>query len=91
MADSIVPTAPATTLSQLLTARVPGLTVLSQDGSVGASPVIAIRGYSGGPTVSRPLLIVDGNPLQDVKALSSVSAVFLKGERVIRSELFEQK
>jgi imidazolonepropionase-like amidohydrolase len=37
------------------------------------------------------LLIVDGNPLQDVHALSSISAVFLKGERVIRSELFEQK
>jgi len=37
------------------------------------------------------LLVVDGNPLQDVHALSSVSAVFLKGERVARSGLFEQK
>ena len=37
------------------------------------------------------LLIVDGNPLQDVHALSSISSVFFKGERVIRSELFEQK
>lgn len=37
------------------------------------------------------LLIVDGNPLQDVRALSSVSAVFMKGERVGRSALFEQK
>ena len=37
------------------------------------------------------LLIVDGNPIQDVRALSSTSAVFLKGERVIRSELFEQR
>ncbi|MGI9115145.1 MAG: amidohydrolase family protein [Chthoniobacterales bacterium] len=37
------------------------------------------------------LLIVDGNPLQDVKALSSISTVFFKGERVARSELFEQK
>jgi imidazolonepropionase-like amidohydrolase len=37
------------------------------------------------------LLIVDGNPLQDVRALSSISAVFMKGERVIRSELFEQR
>jgi len=34
---------------------------------------------------------VDGNPLQDVRALSSISAVFMKGERVIRSELFEQR
>ncbi len=37
------------------------------------------------------LLVVDGNPLQDVKALSSISTVFFKGERVARSELFEQK
>jgi imidazolonepropionase-like amidohydrolase/ABC-type multidrug transport system permease subunit len=37
------------------------------------------------------LLIVDGNPLQDVKALSAISAVFMKGERVNRAELFEQR
>ncbi|MBA3964053.1 MAG: amidohydrolase family protein [Chthoniobacterales bacterium] len=37
------------------------------------------------------LLIVDGNPLQDVHALSSISVVLLKGERVSRSTLFEQK
>jgi imidazolonepropionase-like amidohydrolase len=36
------------------------------------------------------LLIVDGNPLQDVRALSSISAVFMKGERVNRTELFER-
>jgi imidazolonepropionase-like amidohydrolase/ABC-type multidrug transport system permease subunit len=37
------------------------------------------------------LLVVDGNPLQDIHALSSISNVFFKGERVVRSELFEQK
>src|ERR1700674_169727 len=37
------------------------------------------------------LLLVDGNPLQDVRALSSISTVFMKGERVARTELFEQK
>lgn len=37
------------------------------------------------------LLIVDGNPLQDVRALSAISSVFFKGERVARSDLFEQK
>lgn len=37
------------------------------------------------------LLIVDGNPLQDVHALSAVSSVFFKGERIGRSQLFEQK
>jgi imidazolonepropionase-like amidohydrolase len=35
------------------------------------------------------LLIVDGNPLQDIRALSSVSAVFMKGERVSRTALFQ--
>ncbi|MDQ6624060.1 MAG: amidohydrolase family protein, partial [Verrucomicrobiota bacterium] len=37
------------------------------------------------------LLVVDGNPLQDVHALSAISVVFLKGERVPRSDLFDQK
>jgi imidazolonepropionase-like amidohydrolase len=37
------------------------------------------------------LIIVDGNPLQDVHALSAISTVMLKGERVARSELFEQQ
>ena len=36
------------------------------------------------------LLIVDGNPLQDVHALSAISMVFFKGERVNRPQLFEQ-
>ncbi len=36
------------------------------------------------------LLVVDGNPLQDPKALESISNVFLKGERVDRSTLFDQ-
>ena len=37
------------------------------------------------------LLIVDGNPLQDVHALSAISIVFFKGERVVRPDLFDQK
>jgi imidazolonepropionase-like amidohydrolase len=36
-------------------------------------------------------LLVDGNPLQDVKALSSISMVMLKGEHIGRSGLFDQK
>lgn len=35
------------------------------------------------------LLLVDGNPLQDVRALSAISVVFFKGERVARTDLFE--
>ncbi|HSV61843.1 MAG TPA: amidohydrolase family protein [Chthoniobacterales bacterium] len=37
------------------------------------------------------LLIVDGNPLQDVHALSAVSTVFMKGERVNRTALLQEK
>jgi imidazolonepropionase-like amidohydrolase len=37
------------------------------------------------------VLVVDGNPLQDVRALSAISNVFLKGERIARSTIFEQK
>jgi imidazolonepropionase-like amidohydrolase len=37
------------------------------------------------------LLLVDGNPLQDVSATERISTVFFKGERVSRTELFEQK
>ena len=37
------------------------------------------------------LLLVDGNPLQDARALSAVSTVFMKGERVARPELLERK
>jgi imidazolonepropionase-like amidohydrolase/ABC-type multidrug transport system permease subunit len=37
------------------------------------------------------LLVVDGNPLQDVHALSAISNVFFKGERVNRATIFDQK
>jgi imidazolonepropionase-like amidohydrolase/ABC-type multidrug transport system permease subunit len=36
------------------------------------------------------LLLVDGNPLQDVRALSAISTVFMKGERVVRPELLKE-
>ncbi|MDQ6700176.1 MAG: amidohydrolase family protein, partial [Acidobacteriota bacterium] len=37
------------------------------------------------------LVLIDGNPLQDIKAMESISSVMLKGERVNRSELFDQQ
>ncbi len=37
------------------------------------------------------LLVVDGNPLQDIHAVSSISYVLFKGERIDRSELFNQE
>jgi len=37
------------------------------------------------------LLLVDGNPLQDISATERISTVFFKGERVNRADIFEQK
>ena len=37
------------------------------------------------------LLLVDGNPLLDVRAVEAVSMVFFKGERVNRGELLKQE
>jgi imidazolonepropionase-like amidohydrolase/ABC-type multidrug transport system permease subunit len=37
------------------------------------------------------LLLVDGNPLQDIGATERISLVVLKGERIRRSTLFDQK
>jgi imidazolonepropionase-like amidohydrolase/ABC-type multidrug transport system permease subunit len=37
------------------------------------------------------LLLVDGNPLEDISATERISLVAFKGERVHRAELFQQK
>jgi imidazolonepropionase-like amidohydrolase len=37
------------------------------------------------------LLLVDGNPLEDIAATERISLVVFKGERIRRSALFEQK
>jgi len=36
------------------------------------------------------LLLVDGNPLEDINAIERISIVFFKGEHLNRSELFDQ-
>jgi ABC-2 type transport system permease protein len=36
------------------------------------------------------LLVVDGNPLDDIKATEAISFVMFKGERINRSELFKE-
>ena len=37
------------------------------------------------------LLLVDGNPLQDITATERISLVMFQGERIQRPDLFEQK
>ncbi len=43
------------------------------------------------PGKEASMVLVDGNPLQDVRALSSISVVLMKGEYVPRRQIFEQK
>jgi imidazolonepropionase-like amidohydrolase len=42
------------------------------------------------PGYEASFLILDGNPLEDIGVTRRISDVFLKGERVRRSELFKQ-
>jgi imidazolonepropionase-like amidohydrolase len=42
-----------------------------------------IKGYEAN------LVIVDGNPLDDIRGTRRISDVFLKGERIRRAALFE--
>jgi len=42
------------------------------------------------PGIDADLLVVDGNPLEDITATERISLVVFKGERLDRSELFEQ-
>jgi imidazolonepropionase-like amidohydrolase len=37
------------------------------------------------------LLLVDGNPLKEIAVTERISMVMFKGERVDRSELFDQQ
>jgi imidazolonepropionase-like amidohydrolase/ABC-type multidrug transport system permease subunit len=43
------------------------------------------------PGMDADLLLVDGNPLQDIAATERISLVVFKGERIRRAALFDQK
>jgi imidazolonepropionase-like amidohydrolase/ABC-type multidrug transport system permease subunit len=43
------------------------------------------------PGMDANLLLVDGNPLQDITATERISLVVFKGERIQRADLFDQK
>jgi imidazolonepropionase-like amidohydrolase len=42
------------------------------------------------PGKDATLLVVDGNPLQDIKATEAISFVMFKGERVDRQDLLKE-
>jgi imidazolonepropionase-like amidohydrolase len=43
------------------------------------------------PGYDANLLIVDGNPLKDIKQTENISQIILRGERIHRAGLFEQE
>ncbi len=59
-ADSITPTAPITSLTDLISARAPGVTVEEMGGLVGSGGAVRIRGQSSLVLQSDPIVIVDG-------------------------------
>ncbi len=59
-ADSIAPTAPITSLTDLISARAPGVEVLETSGMTGSGETIRIRGVSSLVLQNDPILIVDG-------------------------------
>ncbi len=59
-ADSIAPTAPITSLTDLISARAPGVEVLETSGMAGSGEAIRIRGLSSLVLQNDPILVVDG-------------------------------
>ncbi len=59
-ADSVAPTAPITSLTDLISARAPGVEVEETNGLTGGGETLRIRGLTSLALQSDPILIVDG-------------------------------
>jgi imidazolonepropionase-like amidohydrolase len=57
-----------------------------------AARLLGIAGRTGTLSVGKEatMLLVDGNPLTDITATERITLILLKGERVVRTELFTQ-
>ena len=73
-ADSITPTAPITSLTDLISARAPGVQVLETGGLTGSGEAIRIQGLTSLVLQNDPILIVDG-VRQDNSAGSDILAM----------------
>jgi imidazolonepropionase-like amidohydrolase/ABC-type multidrug transport system permease subunit len=58
-----------------------------------AAKLLRASNHIGGirPGMDANLLLIDGNPLQDIAATERISMVMFEGERINRSGLFDQK
>jgi TonB-linked SusC/RagA family outer membrane protein len=77
-ADSIAPTAPITSLTDLISARAPGVTVLETSGMTGSGEAIRIEGLTSLVLQNDPILIVDGIR-QDNSAGGDIAAILPLG------------
>lgn len=69
----------------------PGAVLQAATGN--AARLLGIAGRTGTLAVGKEatMLLVDGNPLNDITATERISQIWLKGERIVRSELFTQE
>ena len=69
------------------------VTVALQAATVNAAKLLGAAQRIGAirPGMDADLLLVDGNPLQEIAATERISLVVFKGERIRRAALFEQK
>ncbi|MFZ0804308.1 MAG: amidohydrolase family protein [Terriglobales bacterium] len=66
--------------------------VALQSATANAGRLLGAEAHIGAirPGHDADLLIIDGNPLEDITATERISSVVFKGERIDRTELFEQ-
>lgn len=74
----------------MVRAGIPPAEVLAEFTSVAATRLNKPLGRIA-PSLEATLLLVDGNPLEDISATERIVAVFIKGERVARTQLIETK
>ena len=74
-ADSIVKSAPITTVSELLQARTAGVQVIQTQGVIGSSPNVRIRGVGSLSLSNEPLVVVDGIRFSNESEPGNVSGV----------------
>lgn len=75
-ADSVVATAPVTSLAQVLAGRVAGVQVLFTGGLTGVSSPINIRGQNSFSLSNQPLLVVDGVRVDNTTTGPSTAPTF---------------
>lgn len=64
---------PYSDISKALQGSVPGLSVISSSGRLGAQPSVTIRGLGtlSNDATSKPLIVVDGVPMEDISLLNT--------------------